>query len=142
MAEGTASDVKGRCLCGAVTVMLSSAKPQVDVCHCTMCRRWSGGPFLGVSGERHQVGGEDALTVFRSSDWAERAFCARCGSNIYFRFVPGDHYSFTAGLFDGAGGFRMKEQIFIDEKPDYYGFAEETPKLTGKQVAEKYGIGG
>ena len=32
----------------------------------------------------------------------------------------------------------MKSQIFIDEKPEFYDFANETPKLTGKEVFDLY----
>lgn len=145
--EPDANPVQGACLCGAVSVTLKDARPEVSVCHCDMCRRWGGGPFLGVSGRvsqpaGHEIAGADALTVYRSSDWAERAFCGRCGSHIYYRYFRGDHYSFTAGLFAGADGFPISEQIFIDEKPSYYSLAEDTETLTGAEVKAKYGIGG
>jgi hypothetical protein len=80
------------------------------------------------------VEGEEYVTVYRSSDWAERAFCARCGSNLWFRFVPADHHSFLAGLFDLPESFAMWRQIFVDEKPAWYDFAQDTPKMTGAEV--------
>ena len=136
MIEPTAlpDPVIGRCLCGAVTVTLDHAKPLVDVCHCVMCRRWGGGPFAGVGGEDFAVEGGERVTTYRSSDWAERAFCATCGSNLWFRFLPADSHSFLAGLFDLPKGFEMEQQIFVDEKPDWYDFAQTTPMKTGAQI--------
>ncbi len=124
----------GRCLCGAVSVTLSGARPLVDVCHCAMCRRWGGGAFGGVSGEAFKVAGEEHVSVYRSSEWAERAFCACCGSNLWFRFLPADHHSFLAGLFELPEEVRMWRQIFIDEKPAWYDFAQQTPAMTGAEV--------
>lgn len=38
----------GRCLCGEVEVHATQAEEQVGVCHCDMCRKWSGGPFYSA----------------------------------------------------------------------------------------------
>ena len=133
-AEPIDEAMEGRCLCGAVTIRLEGARPLVDVCHCAMCLRWGGGAFGGVSGEAFTVEGGEHATVYRSSGWAERAFCARCGSNLWYRFLPTDHYSFLAGLFELPEGFSLWRQIFIDEKPAWYDFAQETPTMTGAEV--------
>ena len=39
--------MKGTCLCGAVEVVAGDAT-QIGLCHCSMCRRWTGGPFFAV----------------------------------------------------------------------------------------------
>ena len=74
-----ADPVTGRCLCGAVTITVTAMQAEVDICHCAMCQRWGGAFYAGVKGEAAQVSGENAITVYRSSPWAERAFCATCG---------------------------------------------------------------
>ncbi len=124
----------GKCLCGAVKVEVKAMKPLVDICHCDMCRRWTGGPFMGVSGEAFEVSGREHVTAYPSSDWAERAFCSKCGSTLWYRFIPTDHHSFTAGLFDIGGEIEIEQQIFVDEKPAFYDFAQETPMKTGAQI--------
>ncbi len=43
-----------------------------------------------------------------------------------------------AGLFQDGTEFTLREQIFIDEKPAGYDFANDTPKLTGAEVFAKY----
>ncbi|MEO0499953.1 MAG: hypothetical protein AAF205_05255, partial [Pseudomonadota bacterium] len=58
-------------------------------------------------------------------------------------YVPGDHYSFLAGLFaaEDVIGWTMKEEIFVDDQPAYYGFVGDQPRLTAAEVKEKYGVG-
>ncbi|MDT8279407.1 MAG: GFA family protein, partial [Erythrobacter sp.] len=102
--------------------------------HCAMCQRWGGAFYAGVKGSDAHVSGEDAITVYRSSSWAERAFCGTCGSNLWYRFLPTGGRSFVAGLFDLPQGFGIEQQIFVDEKPDWYDIVQESPMLTGEQV--------
>jgi hypothetical protein len=129
-----AEPVTGRCLCGAVTITVTAMRSEVDICHCAMCQRWGGAFYAGVKGEAADVTGEDAVTVYRSSPWAERAFCGTCGSNLWYRFLPTGGRSFLAGLFDLPSGFGIEQQIFVDEKPDWYDIVQESPMKTGPEV--------
>lgn len=134
--------VTGHCLCGAVTITVEAMQAEVDICHCAMCQRWGGAFYAGVRGEAVAVRGEDAITVYRSSGWAERAFCGTCGSNLWYRFLPTGSRSFLAGLFDLPPGFGIERQIFVDEKPDWYDIAQKSPMLTGPEcIAEAMAAG-
>jgi hypothetical protein len=117
-----------------VSITVTAMQAEVDICHCDMCRRWGGVFYAGVKGEAAQVSGEEAITVYRSSAWAERAFCGTCGSNLWYRFVPTGNRSFVAGLFDLPEGFGIEQQIFVDEKPDWYDIVQQSPMLTGEEV--------
>jgi len=89
----------GKCLCGAITVRTPNKK-SVDACHCGMCRRWGGGPALGVAcGSDVQIDGVDKLKVYKSSEWAERAFCGDCGTHMFYRLLATNEYFVPAGLF-------------------------------------------
>jgi hypothetical protein len=132
--------VEGHCLCGAVRVRATPLHRAVEACHCTMCRRWSGVAFVGAQcGSEVEIEGE--VTRYRSSDWAERGFCPRCGANLFYRHLPTGGYAFTAGLFPDDAFEPLREEIFIDEKPGYYAFAGEAETLTGAEVMAKYGLG-
>jgi hypothetical protein len=134
--------VSGRCLCGAVSITVEGMHPEVDICHCAMCQRWGGAFFAGMKGESVTVSGKDAITVYASSAWAERAFCSTCGSNLWYRFLPTGHRSFLAGLFDLPPGIGIERQIFVDEKPDWYDIAQDSPMLTAEEtVAEAMAAG-
>lgn len=68
--------MKGSCLCGAIEVSAADHE-QVSVCHCGMCRQWSGGPMFAMHcGPDVEFSGEQKPAVYRSSDWAEREFCS------------------------------------------------------------------
>ena len=130
--------MKGFCLCGAVSITARD-NPEMSACHCSMCRRWGGGPFLTVhAGADVQISGAHRIKVYRSSDWAERAFCDTCGTHLYYRLVPANEYVLPMGLFQDGPQFRFHEQIFVDEKPGTYDFANDTPKLTGAEVFAKF----
>ena len=128
----------GRCLCGKVTFSSPDAR-EIGACHCGYCRRWGGGPLLAVHcGPNLQHSGVEHIAVFRSSDWAERAFCKLCGSHLYYKLLTTGEYFVPAGTFN-ADDFVMASQIYIDNKPPYYSFANDTPMLTEQQVIEQFG---
>ena len=129
-----ADPVTGRCLCGAVTITVTAMQAEVDICHCTMCQRWGGAFYAGVKGADAVVSGEEHVTAYRSSNWAERAFCGTCGSNLWYRFLPTGNRSFLAGLFDLPPGFGIEQQIFVDEKPDWYDLSQASPLKTGAEI--------
>ena len=134
-----ASLIKGRCLCGAVTVTVENVSKNVGVCHCDMCRRWSGGLWMTVDcGTQVSIGGESNVKVFNSSDWAERAFCHQCGSHLYYRLKQSNQYIMSVGIFADIKDLVFDHQIFIDEKPYYYSFREDTENMTGAEVFAKY----
>ncbi len=130
---------KGRCLCGAVKFTAKNINNNVAACHCGMCRRWGGGPLIAVScGIEVAFEGEENITVYNSSDWAERGFCKKCGSHLFYRLKEINEHQMPAGLFDNQGSFNFDLQVFIDRKPSFYSFANKTNEMTEAEVIEKY----
>lgn len=132
--------MQGTCLCGAIEV-IAGEHSEIGLCHCGMCRRWSGGPLFAVHCDAKVQFNGGTPKVYRSSEWAERGFCADCGTHLYYRLVPEGDYFVPAGLFQDRE-FELAGQIFIDEKPAFYALANTTPTLTGKQVFEQFAGGG
>ncbi len=125
----------GGCLCGAVRFTASPQGDDVGACHCTMCRRWSAGPFLVRDcGTSVEVADTTHLGTYRSSEWAERAFCKQCGTPLYYRLVEQNQHYVSAEAFDDRAGYALTHQVFIDEKPAYYDFANKTHDMTGAEV--------
>lgn len=113
----------------------------VGACHCGMCRKWSGGPLLAIDcGSDVSFDEQDKgnISVYNSSDWAERGFCNQCGSHLYYRLKESNQYMVPAGLFDDDSAFVFDHQVFIDNKPSYYYFANETSEMTGEEAFAKY----
>ncbi len=93
--------ITGGCLCGAVRYKASEPPKWVGHCHCRMCQRAYGhgsGIFVGlVKGALRFTKGMPEY--YRSSAWAERGFCADCGSPIGMRGSEG-HDSVMVGTLD------------------------------------------
>lgn len=131
--------LSGGCLCGAVRYTAVAAKPEMDVCHCRMCQRWSGGVFMSVPAGDLAVEDETQLGSYDSSDWAKRQFCRNCGTSLFWRLRDNDaHVAVAFQSLDDTSSFTFVEEIFIDEKPPLYAFAGERPRLTGKEVWARF----
>lgn len=126
--------VEGKCLCGSVQFSVEAVH-EIDVCHCTMCRKWNGGPFVGAD-IRGSVTfqADNTLTWYASSEWAKRGFCNKCGASLFYKLnEQDDFWSISAGLFDLPKGLSIGKEIFVDEKPDYYNFSGDQPRYTGPE---------
>lgn len=130
--------VSGKCLCGAVELRAVVPDEKVEACHCSMCRKWGGGPFIGFTTDQVTIAGEENVAIFDSSEWAERTFCKHCGTHLFYKMKGKDMYSVAAGFFSDLSDVELSEEIYIDSKPHYYSFAQNTEQLTEQQVLEKY----
>lgn len=132
--------LSGNCLCGAVSYTITKDQREVGACHCSSCQAWSGGAFIGIqaAADEATLSGEEHLTIFKSSEWAERAFCSKCGSSMFYRVTaPGPmqgEFHFGAGTLTDWSGLSLSEEIFIDSKPDTYAFAGVRKTMTGADM--------
>lgn len=117
-------------MCGAVQ-FTADVPEKFAVCYCKMCQRWASGVFMGVHSKTFEVTeGADHLKVFQSSDWANRAFCDNCGSNIYYHAPAFGSPSVALGTFDDTHGMEARVQFFIDRKPGGFALKNDTKTLT------------
>ena len=77
----------GRCGCGAVTIATRVVPSELQHCYCSMCRRTSGAPcatWAPISDADLMWGSAGAgdLLLMRTSSFARRHTCARCGSTL------------------------------------------------------------
>jgi hypothetical protein len=100
----TAGDVTltGGCQCGRVRYALSAVPGDVSVCHCRMCQKAVGGPFVALAlvhaNELTWTRGKPG--VFRSSSTATRLFCADCGTPLAYVGDEKGDIELTTGSFD------------------------------------------
>ncbi|WP_300375571.1 GFA family protein [Henriciella sp.] len=130
---------KGKCHCGAVQYQ-GQGKPHLHVCHCSDCLGWNGGPFIAAMFDKGiTLQTADAVKWYESSEVADRGSCATCGTVLFYRGKGGEVSSVAAGtLSDQAGLPDIGEHIFIDEKPAYYDFKDDAPRLTGAEVIANF----
>ena len=130
----------GSCLCGAVHFIAENPSKKVGACHCGMCRKWGGGPFMEIDcGTDVSFKGEDNITVYDSSSWAERGFCKKCGSHLFYRLKESQQHMIPVGLFDDQEHLVFESQVFIDKKPSYYSFANKTNNMTEAEIFAMFG---
>jgi len=128
----------GRCLCGAVRYRAAGVETQHHACHCESCRRWGSAPFFAVFAATVSFEGQEDIRRYPSSDWAERGFCKRCGSNLFYYLKPADAYHLAAGTFDDQSELRLATEYFIDYKPEGYALAGDLERLTEAEVIARY----
>lgn len=135
----TQSTAKGACLCGKVTFSASRAPAEVGACHCNICRRWGGGPLMAVNcGPEVEFGQDETIKTFDSSAWADRGFCRECGTHLFYRVKQSGEYFMPVGLFAEGPSWDLDHQVFIDEKPAFYAFANQTTDMTGPEVFAQF----
>lgn len=128
--------MKGTCLCGAITVSAEDHE-EVGLCHCSMCRRWTGGPMFAVHCSPDVQFTGESPARYQSSAWAERGFCPKCGTHLFYHLLPHGDYILPAGIFQDRE-FKLTSEIFIDEKPAFYEMGNDTHKLTGQEVFAQF----
>ena len=131
----------GHCVCGKTGIVANKVNNSVHACHCNTCRKWGGGPAMSVDcGTDVTLEGEENISIFDSSDWAERGFCKQCGSHLFYRMKENKQYIVPVGIFKQEDQMVLQHQIFIDEKPSYYDFSNNTENMTGAEVFEKFSL--
>lgn len=133
-------ELQGHCLCGKVRVYIPELSEEITVCHCHMCQKFFGGPFLSLAGvlpKDVDISGEEQIQRYLSSEWAERGFCKQCGSSLFYHSLTDDEYYFPAGLFAEIDQAKLTTEIFYDQKPAFFHFKEPTEKLTEEAFLQK-----
>ncbi|CAM5343371.1 hypothetical protein ATER59S_01140 [Aquamicrobium terrae] len=90
----------GGCQCGAVRFRIEGALGDASVCHCRMCQKAFGGfyaPLVSARGARLEWT-RGAPRKFRSSNFAQRGFCAECGTPLTYEAPDG--IALAIGAFD------------------------------------------
>lgn len=81
------SALEGSCLCGAVRFEVTEPFVTMSYCHCTNCKKISGG--VGTANGRSRtaairvVEGRDLLRSYQPVEGTAKTFCSVCGSNLF-----------------------------------------------------------
>jgi hypothetical protein len=123
----------GRCQCGAVRFAAHLPTKWVAHCHCTMCRRAHGAAFVtwvGVADTSFELTDPDGvLRWYASSPGAQRGFCSRCGSMLFFRSQrwPGETHVVRAS-FDSELDREPQVHVFYDTRVSWFEVNDALPK--------------
>ncbi|MES3023799.1 MAG: GFA family protein [Pseudomonadota bacterium] len=126
--------LNGGCFCGAIRYQARAQTVQATNCHCSICRRTTGAPYVAW----FSVPREDftvlagTQSAFRSSTHATRTFCAACGTQLTFAddATPGE-IDVTIGSLDEPGRVCPTDHIFTGSKLAWVGLADGLPQFEG-----------
>ena len=79
--------MRGSCLCGGVTFEVTEPFTRISFCHCTTCKKISGGVGsatgrVPTSAVRVRTGRE-LVTTYQPDEGLAKSFCSVCGSNLF-----------------------------------------------------------
>jgi hypothetical protein len=119
----------GGCQCGAVRYELLTAPEHASICHCRMCQRASGQPFMAFARVKHENlrWTRGRPFVFASSNIVERGFCNSCGTPLTYRRREAGTISVTIGSLDDAEAARPMLQFGIEGKLSWTGDLDRLP---------------
>ena len=126
----------GSCLCGAVEFSASLPSNWCAHCHCSMCRKAHGAGYVTWAGfDEDQVTfvkGNKQLTWYESSPGAQRGFCSRCGSTMFFRSErwAGELHIVLACI-DGAIDRTPQANVFFDRHVNWMPIDETLKQVDG-----------
>ncbi len=130
--------LKGHCNCGAVSFEIEMDLKDIYICHCSICRRWTGNNGVAVSivpNDKFQwSAGKEQIACWKkpNADW-QSWFCRICGSAL-----PGNNDEINmfvpVGLLEGAGNnLEVAHHIWVDSKASWDKIADD-----GKQHKREF----
>ena len=123
----------GGCQCGAVRFRVEGPLGEPSICHCRMCQKAFGGfyaPLVSTQGAT-LVWTRGTPAKFRSSNYVERGFCARCGTPLTYEAPDG--VALAIGAFDDPELLAPRVQFGIEGKLPY---VDAIPALPGRHTFE------
>ena len=129
-------DAAGSCLCGSIRWHVRNGMRGIVACHCRQCRKQTGSYMTAIraSAADFRLDDPQRLTAwYRSSEEAERGFCRRCGSTLFWRRCAEDGEA-AAGISIAAGGLdshppalRVSGHIFAADKAAWFDLPADEP---------------
>ncbi len=128
--------ITGGCLCGAVRYEVRGRFLRAGHCHCSRCRRHSGGA-VGTQGrvrlqDFRLLSGRDRITSYRPEGGMAKAFCSVCGASLFGGTWPeGPEVSIRLGSVDGDPGIRPQCHTHVGSRAPWDSILDDLPQFDG-----------
>jgi hypothetical protein len=124
--------LEGGCLCGEIRFRGSAPPLRGVICHCSMCRRHSGAPVLAFvhfpAASFTWIKGKPSW--YRSSRYAERGFCSKCGSTIAMREeILADRIQVCVGSLDSPESVSINDHVWVGEGISWFKIEDTLPRF-------------
>src|SRR5262245_10486258 len=130
----------GGCLCGAVRYRATAAPVRGVICHCPMCRRHSGAPALSFVHFPVQsfTWVRGAPKLYQSSEFAQRGFCAGCGSTLSMHEeVLADRMLIAVGSLDEPDRVHIDDHVWTKDQVSWFRIDDGLPRFRTNSSAVK-----
>lgn len=122
--------LRGKCLCGGVHFEIDGELGMSGYCHCSRCRRSSGGGYqagsLVAEGDFRITEGEELISAYAEEGFSARNFCSRCGSPV---FGGGEMLFVNASLLEDQSVFHPQMHIMVDFKAPWDTIGDDLPQF-------------
>lgn len=122
----------GGCLCGRIRYRATANPMTPSHCHCELCRKSSGAPFLSWASflTRDFLFIQGVPARFDSSPIAFRQFCRDCGTQLTFQFLRSpDNIDVTLGSLDDPDAIRPADHIWTKRQISWIELADGLPRF-------------
>ena len=125
-------EIEGGCLCGEIRYAVSGRVSGVGECHCSICRRATGGPYTAIAFTSTRsfrwLKGEATATHFRRPSGWSVAFCPTCGAPVPKAHDNGKLWLLPAGGLDGDPEIEVLQHIFVGSQAGWDVMGDGAPQ--------------
>jgi hypothetical protein len=112
------SPSRGSCQCGGIAFVVSEPFTTLSFCHCTTCKKISGGVGTANGGVRTEAiritRGEDLVRTYQPDEGSAKTFCSVCGSNLFGSGWPeSERTSVRLSAIDSPVEQRPKRHVYV-----------------------------
>lgn len=110
--------LRGSCLCGGVRFEITGPLVALRFCHCTNCKKISGGVGTASGRARTEhitvLGGLELIETYQPPEGASKSFCRTCGSNLFGGGWPqSDHLSVRLSAIEDELEEKPEAHVFV-----------------------------
>ncbi|XPF93518.1 GFA family protein [Colwellia sp. RE-S-Sl-9] len=119
------SIVTGSCLCESIVFECENSFTQFHLCHCVQCQKVTGSAHASnlfiAPNKIKWLKGENLIKRYDVPNRSiSSAFCTECGSGVPYLSGSGKALVVPAGCLDGTPNIEAQDNIFCDEKAQWY----------------------
>ena len=124
--------VTGGCLCGAVRYEADKSSYRTGCCHCRMCQKATGAPFVSLvqiprEAFRYTTG---EPKYFNASEISDSVFCGDCGTTLMIRYYPeiNDAYVVLTATLDDPNGYPPERHSGVESQMEWLKLDDDLPR--------------
>jgi len=131
--KGIMKRIHGNCLCGRIEISVEDQFAYAGYCHCSMCRKSSGGTASAIGGLPQQglslVAGKEHLHRYQRSEESMSYSCRHCATTLYASKSKTGLVHVRYGVLDESPTLRPQAHMHVASKADWYDINDSLPQF-------------